>query len=162
MAGTSSIEWTGKTWNPVTGCTAISPGCDHCYAEKMAKRLKAMKQPQYRNGFEVTLAPQALDAPRRWRKPRLVFVNSMSDLFHEKIKLDYIQKVFDVMRETPQHTYQVLTKRSSRLHMLDSAIDWPDNVWMGVTVESESYLRRVDRLRECGAKIKFLSLCLVV
>ena len=96
MAGTSSIEWTGKTWNPVTGCTAISPGCDHCYAEKMAKRLKAMKQPQYRNGFEVTLAPQALDAPRRWRKPRLVFVNSMSDLFHEKIKLDYIQKLLTI------------------------------------------------------------------
>ncbi len=158
MAGKSSIEWTGETWNPVTGCDAISPGCDHCYAELMAKRLKAMGQKQYRNGFEVTLAPQALDAPRRWRKPRLVFVNSMSDLFHEKIDLDYIQKVFEVMRETPRHHYQVLTKRSTRLKALSSQIDWPDNVWMGVTVETNPYLRRVDRLRETGAKVKFLSL----
>ena len=167
MAGKSSIEWTERTWNPVTGCDKISPGCDNCYAETMARRLQAMGQPQYRNGFEVTLAPQALNAPRKWRKPSTIFVNSMSDLFHEKIPIEYIHDVFDVMSDTPQHNYQVLTKRSSRLLACNKWIErrdggisggWPDNVWMGVTVESEPYLRRVDRLRQTGAAIKFLSL----
>lgn len=158
MATKSSIEWTEMTWNPVTGCTKISPGCKHCYAERMAKRLKAMGVKSYSNEFELTLQPQMLDQPLRWRTPRTVFVNSMSDLFHIDVSRDFIQQVFDVMRRAHWHTFQVLTKRSDRLLELDSKVDWPGNVWMGVSVENEKYGFRIDHLRETHAKTKFLSL----
>jgi protein gp37 len=146
------------TWNPVTGCTKISPGCKHCYAERMAKRLKAMGVKSYVNQFKLTLQPQMLDQPLRWRTPRTVFVNSMSDLFHVDVPVDYIQQVFDVMRRANWHTFQVLTKRSDRLLELDYQIDWPANVWMGVSVENEKYKFRIDDLRRTEAKTKFLSL----
>jgi protein gp37 len=158
MATQSDIEWTDMTWNPVTGCTMISPGCAHCYAERMANRLKAMGQTSYRNGFALTLQPQTLEVPLRWKKPRTIFVNSMSDLFHKDIPLDYIQRVFDVMRRANWHTYQILTKRSDRLLQLDSALDWQPHVWMGVSVENQKYTDRVNHLRKTGAKVKFLSL----
>ena len=158
MAAGSSIEWTEATWNPVTGCTMISPGCAHCYAERMALRLQAMGQPNYRNGFNLTLQPQALEIPLRWRKPRTIFVNSMSDLFHKDVPLEYIQKVFEVMRLANWHTYQVLTKRSERILEIDSLLEWTPNIWMGVSVESEKYSYRIDHLRETRAKVKFLSL----
>ena len=157
MTTKSSIEWTELTWNPVTGCTKVSQGCKNCYAERMAKRLKEMGVSQYRNGFQVTLAPQVLDDPYGWRKPRIVFVNSMSDLFHERVPEAYIQRVFRVMLETPQHTYQVLTKRADRLAELSASIEWPDNVWMGVSVEDQRATFRISDLLRCGAKLKFLS-----
>lgn len=146
------------TWNPVTGCTKISPGCKHCYAERMAKRLKAMGVKSYANGFRLTLQPQMLEQPLRWRTPRTVFVNSMSDLFHAAVPVDFIQQVFDVMRRAHWHTFQVLTKRSERLLQLDDQIDWPENVWMGVSVENEKYKFRINDLRRTHAKTKFLSL----
>jgi protein gp37 len=158
VATKSSIEWTEMTWNPVTGCTKISPGCKHCYAERMAKRLKAMGVKSYADGFKLTLQPHMLDQPLRWRTPRTVFVNSMSDLLHAEVPIDFIQKVFDVMRRAHWHTFQVLTKRSDRLLELDDRIDWPANVWMGVSVESEKYKFRIDHLRKTHAKTKFLSL----
>ncbi len=158
MAQGSSIEWTEATWNPVTGCTKVSPGCKHCYAERMAERLRAMEQANYHNGFELTLQPHMLDLPLRWRKPRTIFVNSMSDLFHRDVPLDYIQRVFDVMRRAHWHCFQVLTKRSERLAEVDSALDWAPNIWMGVSVESDPYRSRIDDLRGTGAVIKFLSL----
>lgn len=154
----STIEWTEMTWNPVTGCTKISPGCKHCYADRMSKRLQAMGQPNYVNGFQLTLQEHLLGLPLQWRKPRVVFVNSMSDLFHEDVPVSYIQRIFDVMREASQHQYQVLTKRSERLLELDGVIDWPSNVWMGVSVENGDYTSRIDRLRQSNAKTKFLSL----
>lgn len=166
MADRSAIEWTEATWNPVTGCDRVSPGCDHCYAQTLAKRLKAMGSEKYQidgdprtsgPGFGLTLHPQALDEPRRWRNPRVVFVNSMSDLFHARVPLDFIRDVFDVMRETPQHTYQVLTKRSLRLRRAADKLDWPDNLWMGVSVENSDVLIRVDHLREVPAAVRFLS-----
>lgn len=152
------IEWTALTWNPVTGCTKISPGCANCYAARMAKRLKAMGQPNYRNGFRVTLHPHTLDAPLKMRKPRLVFVNSMSDLFHKDVPLDFIKRIFDSMARTPQHRFQILTKRSDRLIALDTQLDWPPNVWMGVSVENSDYVHRIEDLRRTGAAVKFLSL----
>jgi protein gp37 len=158
MAVGSRIEWTTATWNPVTGCTKVSPGCAHCYAERMSKRLEAMGQRNYRNGFRVTLHPHMLDVPLRWRKPQFIFVNSMSDLFHEDVPVDYIQQVFDVMRQAEWHTFQVLTKRSERLAELDAVLDWPENVWMGVSVESRKYVDRINHLRCTGAATKFLSL----
>jgi protein gp37 len=158
MAQGSSIEWTESTWNPVTGCTKISPGCKNCYAERMAHRLQLMGQPNYRNGFEVTLQPAMLELPLRWKRPQSVFVNSMSDLFHDDVPVDYILRVFDVMRRAHWHRFQVLTKRAARLASLDAVIDWPDNVWMGVSVESRAYTHRIDRLRETRARIRFLSL----
>jgi protein gp37 len=158
MAGDSSIEWTEATWNPVTGCTMISPGCAHCYAERMAKRLKGMGLHAYRNGFNLTLQPHTLEVPLRWRKPRRIFVNSMSDLFHKDVPVDYIRRVFDVMNRADWHTYQVLTKRSDRLLELDDRIKWRDHVWMGVSVETAKYSHRIDHLRQTGAKVKFLSL----
>ncbi len=158
MAGESSIEWTEATWNPVTGCTMISPGCAHCYAERMARRLQAMGQPSYRNGFELTLQPQVLEVPLRWKKPRTIFVNSMSDLFHRDVPVEYIQRVFDVMRRADQHTYQVLTKRSDRLLELDPVLEWEHQVWMGISVESQRYADRIDHLRETRARVKFLSI----
>lgn len=158
MSTYSSIEWTEATWNPVTGCTKISPGCKHCYAERMAKRLKAMGQPKYANEFKLTTHPAYLDQPLGWKKPRMVFVNSMSDLFHEEVPLSFIHDVFDVMRRASQHTFQVLTKRSHRLLGLNPEIDWPDNVWMGVSVENQDYTFRIEHLRKTSAHVKFLSL----
>jgi len=158
MGADSTIEWTESTWNPVTGCTKISAGCLHCYAERMAKRLQAMGQQRYRNGFKLTLQPEALDEPYKWKKPRIVFVNSMSDLFHKQVPLRFIQKVFAVMNENKRHTFQILTKRSERLRELAPLLDWSENIWMGVTIENNDYIERADDLRTINAAIKFLSL----
>ena len=158
MGSKSSIEWTEATWNPLTGCTKISPGCKHCYAEVLARRLKAMGQPNYINGFALTLHEQALELPLRWRKPQVIFVNSMSDLFHKDVPVEFIQRVFDVMNRADWHQYQVLTKRSERLLELSPLLPWPDHVWMGVSVENQAYTFRIDQLRQTGAAIKFLSL----
>jgi protein gp37 len=158
MADHSGIEWTEATWNPMTGCTKISPGCKNCYAERMAHRLRAMGNPSYANGFNLTLHEHLLEMPLRWRKPRMIFVNSMSDLFHQGVPLEFIERVFDVMRRASWHTYQVLTKRSARLCELTESIDWPTNVWMGVSVENSDCTFRVDDLRQTGSHIKFLSL----
>ena len=158
VATKSNIEWTEMTWNPVTGCTKISQGCKHCYAERMAKRLTAMGSVRYRNGFEVTLHPDLVDVPRGWRQPRVVFVNSMSDLFHDDIPLAYIQRVFATMRDCPHHTFQVLTKRSERLAEFAPYLPWPKNVWMGVSVEDARVVRRVADLQSTPAAVRFLSL----
>jgi protein gp37 len=158
MASKTSIEWTQLTWNPVTGCTKVSPGCKNCYAERMAKRLQGMGVSQYRDGFKVTLAPNALAAPFGWAKPRLVFVNSMSDLFHESVPYDYIRRVFAVMLATPQHTYQILTKRHLRLEELASHLPWPPNVWMGVSVEDQHATYRIPSLVSTPARLRFLSI----
>jgi protein gp37 len=158
MGQKSPIEWTESTWNPLTGCTKISPGCKHCYAERMAKRLKAMGQPNYVNGFALTLHEEALELPLRWKKPQTIFVNSMSDMFHRKVPRDFILRVFDVMQSAYWHRFQILTKRSERLAILSDELPWADNIWMGVSVEDESYTYRIDSLRETGAAIKFLSL----
>jgi protein gp37 len=158
MAIKSSIEWTESTWNPVTGCTKISPGCKHCYAERMAKRLHAMGQINYKNGFRLTLHEHSLELPIQWKQPQMIFVNSMSDLFHKDVPIDFIQQAFDIMRKAYWHTFQILTKRSSRLLELDSQLDWPQNIWMGVSVETADYTPRIDDLRSTNAKIKFLSL----
>ena len=158
MAHGSDIEWTESTWNPVTGCTKISPGCKHCYAERMAERLQAMGQRNYRNGFALTLQPHMLALPLQWKKPQRIFVNSMSDLFHEDVPLAYIREVFGVMRRASWHRFQVLTKRAERLEHLGAQLDWTDNVWMGVSVESDAYRERIDHLRKTNARVKFLSL----
>jgi protein gp37 len=158
MAVKSSIEWTESTWNPSTGCDPISPGCENCYAERMSHRLKAMGQRKYRNGFELTTHPNTLDLPLRWKKPQRIFVNSMSDLFHDQVPVEYIQRVFSTMRRAHWHQFQVLTKRSGRLLALDEQIDWPPNVWMGVSVESAPFKSRIDHLRKTRAAVKFLSL----
>jgi len=158
MAVGSSIEWTQATWNPLTGCNKISPGCKHCYAERLAGRLKLMGQPNYANGFKLTLHEESLAIPLRWKQPRTVFVNSMSDLFHKDVPIEFIQKVFAVMRQARQHSFQILTKRAERLLELSSEIEWPDNVWMGVSVENQKYRFRIDHLRLSGAVTKFLSL----
>lgn len=154
----SKIEWTEETWNPVTGCTKVSAGCAHCYAERMAKRLHGMGQANYRNGFKVTCHEHVVECPLRWRKPRLVFVNSMSDLFHKQVPLGFIKRVFDVMERAPQHQFQVLTKRADRLEDIAGRLKWPDNVWMGVTVENAETTWRIDSLRNVPAKVRFLSL----
>jgi protein gp37 len=158
MALKSAIEWTESTWNPVTGCTKISQGCKFCYAEKMAKRLQAMGQANYRDGFRLTLQPQMLELPLRWKRPQAIFVNSMSDLFHKDVPLTYIERVFDVMRRADWHRFQVLTKRADRLEKLDPCLEWPANVWMGASVENADHLDRIDSLRQTHAKVKFLSL----
>jgi len=158
MATKSSIEWTESTWNPLTGCTKISPGCKNCYAERMARRLHAMGQSNYRNGFQLTLHEHVLELPLRWNQSQMIFVNSMSDLFHEDVPIDFIQRVFDVMIRASWHTFQVLTKRSSRLLELDEQLTWPENIWMGVSVENQNYKYRIDQLRQTHAKTKFLSL----
>ncbi len=158
MSANSDIEWTESTWNPTTGCTKLSAGCQNCYAERMARRLQAMGQPNYANGFRLTLHPAMLDRPLVWKKPQRIFVNSMSDLFHEDVPLDFIQQVFTVMRQASWHTFQILTKRAERLSALDAALDWPDNVWMGITVEARDYISRIDALRQTHATVKFLSL----
>ena len=158
MAQGSGIEWTESTWNPVTGCTKVSPGCKYCYAERMAERLQAMGQPNYVNGFRLTLQPHMLELPLKWKKPQTIFVNSMSDLFHEDVPLAYIREVFDVMARAHWHRFQVLTKRAERLEELSPELHWAQNIWMGVSVENERYRRRIDHLRATGAQIKFLSL----
>lgn len=158
MSNQSSIEWTESTWNPLTGCTKVSAGCKHCYAERMAKRLQAMGQPNYANGFRLTLHEHAVSLPLTWKKPQMIFVNSMSDLFHPDVPLEFIQKIFSVMRQADWHTFQVLTKRSDRLAALSDLIDWPQNVWMGVSVENSSFASRVNDLRTTAARVKFLSL----
>jgi protein gp37 len=154
----SSIEWTDVTWNPVTGCTKISPGCKHCYAERMAKRLEAMGQRNYANGFKLTLQPHMLELPLKWRQPSQIFVNSMSDLFHKDVPTSYIKQVFDVMRRADWHKYQILTKRSDRLRQLAPQLPWAPHIWMGVSIESDAYLYRIDDLRKTEANIKFLSI----
>lgn len=157
MATQSRIEWTESTWNPLTGCTKISPGCKHCYAERMAKRLQAMGQPNYVNGFKLTMHEHVVEKPLEWKTPQVIFVNSMSDLFHKDVPLEFIQRVFDTMKRAHWHQFQVLTKRSDRLAELSPYLEWTDNVWMGVSVENEKYTFRIDDLRKTGAKIKFLS-----
>jgi len=153
----SAIEWTEQTWNPTTGCTKISQGCKYCYAEVMAKRLQSMGVDKYKDGFKVRIHREVLQAPKKW-KPSTIFVNSMSDLFHESIPLSYIQEVFQVMNECPQHQFQVLTKRSDLLAQYSEQLNWSDNIWMGVSVEDQRVIHRIDDLRDCGARIKFLSL----
>ncbi|NLH98946.1 MAG: phage Gp37/Gp68 family protein [Chthonomonadales bacterium] len=153
----SLIEWTDATWNPVTGCTKISAGCKNCYAERMARRLQAMGHPRYRNGFHVTLHEDAVDLPRRWRRPQRIFVNSMSDLFHEDVPLDFIARVFDTMVEADHHQYQILTKRPERLAQVAAALPWPEHIWMGVTVEHPAVIARISLLRETPARVKFIS-----
>lgn len=166
MATKTGIQWTQVTWNPTTGCDRISAGCDHCYALTLAKRLKAMGAAKYQRdgdprtsgpGFGVTIHESALKEPYSWRTPRTVFVNSMSDLFHARVPLTFVEEVFEVIANTPQHTYQVLTKRSARLRKVADKLEWPDNLWMGVSVESKEVLDRVDDLRQVGAAVKFLS-----
>ncbi len=162
----SSIEWTEETWNPLTGCDRVSPGCDNCYALKLAARWKAAGQRRYQRdgdprtsgpGFGLTLHRDLIDQPRHWRKPRVVFVNSMSDLFHDRVPLEFIQAVFQTMVDTPRHTYQVLTKRSARLLRLAAELPWPPNVWMGVSVENQKYVIRAERLCQVPAAVRFLS-----
>lgn len=154
----SAIEWTESTWNPVTGCDKVSAGCKNCYAERMAIRLQAMGQRNYVNGFELAIHESALELPLRWRKPQVIFVNSMSDLFLQKVPLEFIRRTFDVMRQAHWHRFQVLTKRSERLTAVSAALPWPDNVWMGVSIETDRYCFRTDHLRQTGARVKFLSL----
>ena len=158
MATKSTIEWTESTWNPVTGCSKISEGCVHCYAQRLAMRLKAMGQKNYINGFDVTLHPQMLETPLRWKKSQMIFVNSMSDLFHNSVPLSFVRQVFDVMNEASWHTFQALTKRAERLADLAPSLPWSDNIWMGVTIESAAYLYRLDFLRNTPAAVRFLSL----
>ena len=158
MALGSRIEWTETTWNPVTGCSKVSEGCKHCYAERMSARLRSMGVEKYRLGFEVVQHEPVLEAPLRWRKPRLVFVNSMSDLFHDLVDSEFIQAVFEVMNCCPQHSFQILTKRPERTLDLDSDLNWTPNIWLGVSIESERWLPRLEALRLTSAKTKFLSL----
>ncbi|HUT86126.1 MAG TPA: phage Gp37/Gp68 family protein [Elusimicrobiales bacterium] len=158
MANNSSIEWTESTWNPVTGCTKISPGCANCYAERMAKRLQAMGQSNYKHGFDkVCTHKHALKMPLVWKKPQMIFVNSMSDLFHKDVPTAYIKKVFAVMKSAKQHNFQILTKRADRLLKLSNTLSWENNIWMGVTVENKDYINRIDYLKKTNAKIKFVS-----
>lgn len=158
MSGQSKIEWTEQTWNPTTGCTKVSPGCKHCYAETMAARLTAMGASGYQNGFKLTLQPSRLEQPLKRKKPTTYFVNSMSDLFHEEVPDDFLDDVFDVIRATPQHTYQILTKRAERLPEYFSERDCPDNVWLGVSVEDRKHgIPRIQHLQQVDAKIRFLS-----
>lgn len=166
MADRSSIEWTEATWNPTTGCDRVSTGCDHCYAMTLSRRLKAMGSPKYQRdgnprtsgpGFGLTLHTDSLDVPRSWVSPRMIFVNSMSDLFHDQVPFEFIADVFDVIRSTPQHTYQVLTKRSRRLSNIARNLDWPSNLWMGVSVETQQYAFRISHLQTVPATVRFVS-----
>ena len=158
MAALSKIEWTETTWNPVTGCTKISYGCKHCYAERMSKRLQAMGMEKYRRGFEVVVHDSVLQAPLKWKKPSLVFVNSMSDLLHKAVPTEFVQSVFGVMNEASQHTFQVLTKRPGRVKQIDARLNWAPNIWLGTSIESERWQDRLNRLKSTGARTKFLSL----
>src|SRR5271157_679609 len=157
MGAKTGIEWTDATWSPVTGCTKVSPGCKNCYAARMAIRLKAMGNPSYSNGFEVTMHDNLLGLPLSWKKPQCIFVNSMSDLFHKDVPVEFIQSVFDVMNKAHWHRFQILTKRSERLVELDPILKWASNIWMGVSVENRNYLHRIDDLRRTNADIKFIS-----
>jgi protein gp37 len=157
VAANSHIEWTEATWNPVTGCTKISAGCKNCYAERLSIRLQLMGNERYQNGFRLMLHKDVVDLPRSWRSGRMIFVNSMSDLFHRDVPLEFIERVFQTMRECPQHVFQILTKRSERLQKLATQIDWPSNVWIGVSVENAAVLSRVDDLRIVPAAVRFLS-----
>ena len=158
MGQVSAIEWTESTWNPLTGCTKISSGCKHCYAERMALRLQAMGQPNYARGFELAMHENALGLPLKWKKPQTIFVNSMSDLFHKAVPDEFILKIFDVMCRANWHRYQILTKRSDRLLELSPRLAWMPHIWMGVSVESLDYAFRIEHLRKTGAMVKFLSL----
>lgn len=155
---TTKIEWTESTWNPTSGCTKVSLGCQNCYAERMAKRLQAMGNEKYQHGFELTLHPDVLSLPYSWKTPRMVFVNSMSDLFHEQMPLEYIQQVFQVMNDNRKHTFQVLTKRAEIVREYSEYLTWTENIWMGVSVEAQEYIERIEHLRETGASMKFLSI----
>lgn len=158
MSLKSTIEWTNSTWNPVTGCTRVSPGCDHCYAKMFAERWRGIPGHHFEQGFDLRLWPNRLDVPLMWKKPRTIFVNSMGDLFHDRVPVSFIEKVFQTMGKASWHTFQVLTKRAERLAKIGLDLDWPSNVWMGVSVETEQYLRRAECLRKVPAAIKFLSL----
>lgn len=157
MADRTAIEWSEATWNPVTGCSKVSPGCAHCYAETFAERWRGIPGHPYEYGFDLRLWPHRLEQPLRWRRPRMIFVNSMSDLFHEDIPLDYLHRVFDVMVAAEHHTFQILTKRHDRLAELARALPWPPNVWMGVTIENRRFVHRADRLRDVPAAVRFIS-----
>jgi len=157
MSLNSSIEWTETTWNPITGCSKISEGCANCYAERMAKRLKAMGAKNYENGFSVTMHSHVLDYPLKWKKPQMIFVNSMSDLFHEDVPNSFIIEVLAIIKKAKWHTFQILTKRSSRLKEIDKLTTWPDNIWLGVSVENSKNLNRINHLKCTNAKIKFIS-----
>ncbi|MGD1156612.1 MAG: phage Gp37/Gp68 family protein [Terriglobia bacterium] len=158
MGQASAIEWTESTWNPLTGCTKVSPGCKHCYAERMALRLQTMGQPNYARGFQLAMHENALELPVKWKKPQTIFVNSMSDLFHDEVPVEFIANVFDVMCRADWHRYQLLTKRSGRLLELSPSLPWKPHIWMGVSVESLRYVFRIDHLRRTGAAVRFLSL----
>ena len=158
MSDQTSIEWTDATWNSVTGCQKISPGCKNCYAARLAPRLQAMGNPRYENGFGVTLHHDLIDLPKKWKKPRKIFVNSMSDLFHEEVPLEFIQSVFDTIENTGRHTFQLLTKRPERALEVADRLTWPANLWMGVSVENSDYVHRIDTLRIIPAQTRFLSL----
>jgi protein gp37 len=157
MAGPSAIEWTEATWNPVTGCDELSPGCAHCYARTFAERWRGTPGHPYEQGFDLKLWPERLSQPSRWRKPKMIFVNSMSDLFHEDIPDSFVRDVFDAMRAAPQHTFQILTKRAERLESLGAILDWPVNVWMGVSIENRRFVHRADSLRQTPAAVRFIS-----
>lgn len=157
MAINSKIEWTTNTWNPITGCTKISEGCRNCYACALAARLKCMGNKRYANGFDLTLHEDVLTEPTTWKKPAMVFVNSMSDIFHEEVPYDFIVKIFDIMTKTRRHTYQLLTKRASRMAQLAKHLPWTENIWMGVTVENSDNIRRIEYLRMVPARVRFIS-----
>ena len=157
MADKSKIEWTEATWNPVTGCHKVSPGCAHCYAETFAERFRGVPDHPYEQGFDLRLWPERLEIPLRWKQPRLIFVNSMSDLFHEEIPAQYIRQVFDVMAEASHHRFQVLTKRHERLAQLAPSLPWTSNIWMGVSIENRRFIHRADYLREVPAAVRFIS-----
>lgn len=157
MADRSAIEWTEATWNPVTGCDKVSPGCAHCYAQRFAERWRGTPDHPYEQGFDLRLWPERLELPLRWRKPRLIFTNSMSDLFHEDIPFEFVEQVFDVMAQAHWHTFQVLTKRHERLAELAPLLSWPANVWMGVSIENKRWVRRADYLRQVPAAVRFIS-----
>ena len=158
MSQHTKIEWTEVTWNPITGCSKISPGCKNCYAERLAKRLQAMKQFRYRNGFKLTLQPQALEEPYHLKRSRIIFVNSMSDIFHKDVPLSYIKDIFKVMKQCPQHQFQILTKRSYRMKQIAPCLKWAPNIWMGVSVENNDYTFRIDHLRSVPAITRFVSI----
>jgi len=157
MSGLSKIEWTESTWNPVTGCTKVSSGCKNCYAERMTARLKHMGLEKYANGFDVTLHGECLNDPYKWKKPSTIFVNSMSDIYHSEVPLEFIQKIFTTMNENPQHTFQLLTKRPERMAELASELNWTPNIWQGVSVENEKHADRITLLKEVPAQIRFIS-----
>ena len=157
MSSVSAIEWTDATWNPVTGCTKVSPGCAHCYAETFAERFRGVPGHPYEQGFDLKLWPARLELPLQWKRPRMIFVNSMSDLFHADVPDEYVREVFDVMRRADWHTFQVLTKRPERTVELSSTLPWPDNVWMGTSVENQRFTTRITELRKSAARVKFLS-----